>query len=94
MKIFPAIDLKENKCVRLSKGRRQQVLYLIKTQLIKLNILKIKDAHVYILLILDSAFGRSGINNTTIEKIREGISIPIQIGGGIRSEKLLKIILI
>ncbi|MDC0625290.1 HisA/HisF-related TIM barrel protein, partial [Alphaproteobacteria bacterium] len=39
---------------------------------------------------LDSAFGRNDINNKTIHNIRKAISIPIQIGGGIRSENIAK----
>ena len=39
---------------------------------------------------LDAAFGRNNINNKTIQSIRNAISIPIQIGGGIRSENIAK----
>ena len=35
---------------------------------------------------LDAAFGRPEINLKSIEKIRNSISIPIQIGGGIRTK--------
>ena len=39
---------------------------------------------------LDSAFGRTNINAKTIHKIRKSISIPIQLGGGIRDNKIAK----
>ena len=37
---------------------------------------------------MDAAFSRPDINISSIKKIRNSISIPIQLGGGIRSEVL------
>lgn len=90
MHIFPAIDLKNNKCVRLVKGQDNtskvfndnpvdQAIYFEKQGCKRLHLVD-----------LDAAFGRSGINIKTIEKIRQAISIPIQLGGGIRSKKQAK----
>lgn len=39
---------------------------------------------------LDAAFGRSEVNRKTIINIKKSIKIPIQLGGGIRSQKDLK----
>ncbi len=85
MQIIPAIDLKDNKCVRLSKGvddssivfnddPEKQAIFFQKNGCKKLHIVD-----------LDAAFGRPDINITSIKKIRESISIPIQLGGGIRT---------
>ena len=87
MKIIPAIDLKDNKCVRLSRGQdetsivfnddpRKQAEYFEKLGCYKLHIVD-----------LDAAFGRPEINLGSIKKIREAISLPIQLGGGIRSRE-------
>ena len=86
MKVFPAIDLKDNKCVRLTKGKdstskvfnknpKEQAIYFQDIGCSKLHVVD-----------LDAAFGRPEINLKSIEKIRNSISIPIQIGGGIRTK--------
>ena len=85
MNLYPAIDLKDNKCVRLTKGKDNtsvvfnedpvsQALYFEKNGCKRLHIVD-----------LDAAFGRKNINIKSIRDIRKVIKIPIQIGGGIRS---------
>ena len=90
MQIIPAIDLKDNKCVRLSKGKdNSSVVYNEdpEKQAIYFEQIGCKKLH---LIDLDAAFGRSNINFETIKKIRKSISIPIQLGGGIRDLDLAK----
>ena len=90
MQIIPAIDLKDNKCVRLSKGKdSSSVIYNEnpEKQAIYFEQIGCKKLH---LIDLDAAFGRSNINFETIKKIRKSISIPIQLGGGVRSLDLAK----
>ena len=90
MKIFPAIDLKENKCVRLSKGEDSTSVVFNENPVDQAKYFEDQGCKRLHLIDLDSAFGRNNINNKTIQKIREGISIPIQIGGGIRSEYIAR----
>ena len=85
MKIFPAIDLKDNKCVRLKKGRDDTSVIFNENPTEQAKYFEDQGCARLHLVDLDSAFGRNGINNTTIEKIRQSIKIPIQVGGGIRS---------
>ena len=90
MQIIPAIDLKDNKCVRLSKGKdNSSVVYNEdpEKQATYFEQIGCKKLH---LVDLDAAFGRSNVNFETIKKIRKSISIPIQLGGGIRSLDLAK----
>ncbi len=90
MQIIPAIDLKDNKCVRLSKGKdSSSVIYNEdpEKQAIYFEQIGCKKLH---LIDLDAAFGRPNINFETIKKIRKSISIPIQLGGGIRNLNLAK----
>jgi len=90
VQIIPAIDLKDNKCVRLSKGKdSSSVIYNEnpEKQAIYFEQIGCKKLH---LIDLDAAFGRSNINFETIKKIRKSISIPIQLGGGVRSLDLAK----
>ena len=90
MQIIPAIDLKDNKCVRLSKGKdSSSVIYNEdpEKQASYFEQIGCKKLH---LIDLDAAFGRPNINFETIKKIRKSISIPIQLGGGVRNLDLAK----
>ena len=90
MKIFPAIDLKENKCVRLTKGADSTSVVFNPNPVEQAKYFEDQGCERLHLVDLDSAFERNNINHDTIKKIRDGISIPIQIGGGIRSEDIVK----
>ena len=90
MKIFPAIDLKENKCVRLSRGEDNTSVVFNENPVEQAKYFEDQGCKRLHLVDLDSAFGRNNINNKTIQNIRNAISIPIQVGGGIRSEKIAK----
>ena len=86
MQIIPAIDLKDNKCVRLSKGKDESSIVFNddpEKQAIHFQNIGCKKLHI---IDLDAAFGRPELNLISIKKIRKSISIPIQLGGGIRSK--------
>ncbi len=84
MKIFPAIDLKDNKCVRLTKGKDDTSKVFNNDPIDQARYFEDQGCSRLHLVDLDSAFGRNDINNKTINKIRDKISIPIQLGGGVR----------
>ena len=88
MDIFPAIDLKDNKCVRLMRGKDETSVVYNENPLEQAKYFEDQGCTRLHLVDLDSAFGRNDINNKTIEIIRRSIRIPIQIGGGIRSFKI------
>jgi len=82
--IIPAIDLKDNKCVRLSKGKDETSVVFNenpKEQALYFERLGCKKLHI---IDLDAAFGRPDINLPSIEDIVNVSNIPIQVGGGIR----------
>ena len=85
MKIFPAIDIKEKKCVRLLKGDfGNQTIY---EQSPFNQALKYKDAGLLNLHVvdLDGALTGELVNLEIIENIIKKLDISIEIGGGIRS---------
>ena len=85
MKIFPAIDIKEKKCVRLLKGDfDSQTIY---KQSPFDQALRYKDAGLINLHMVDLDGALSGelVNLKIIENIIKKLSISIEIGGGIRS---------
>ena len=85
MKIFPAIDIKDKKCVRLIKGDfDNQTTY---EQSPFDQALKYKDAGLLNLHMVDLDGALSGelVNLKIIENIIKKLNISIEIGGGIRS---------
>jgi len=85
MKIFPAIDIKDKKCVRLLKGNfNNQTTY---EQSPFDQALRYKDAGLINLHIVDLDGALSGelINLKIIDNIIKKLDISIEIGGGIRS---------
>ena len=90
MKIFPAIDIKDKKCVRLFKGNfDNQTTY---EQSPFDQALKYKDAGLLNLHIvdLDGALTGELVNLEIIENIIKKLNISIEIGGGIRSLDKIK----
>jgi phosphoribosylformimino-5-aminoimidazole carboxamide ribotide isomerase len=85
MKIFPAIDIKDEKCVRLLKGDFNNQTIYEKSPFDQA--LKYKDAGFLNLHIVDLDGALSGelINLKIINNIIKKLNIPIEVGGGIRS---------
>ena len=90
MKIFPAIDLKDNKCVRLSKGKDESSKIFNVNPVDQAKYFEQQGCERIHIVDLDAAFGRKGINTKSIQSIRKTISIPIQMGGGIKSKEDIK----
>ena len=93
MIIFPAIDIKGGKCVRLFKGDFNKITQYKKSpfeQATEFFNLGFTNIH---LVDLDGALEGKPINKEIIKKISEIDKIKIQVGGGIRSlehiEKLI-----
>jgi phosphoribosylformimino-5-aminoimidazole carboxamide ribotide isomerase len=85
MKIFPAIDIKDKKCVRLLRGNfENQTTY---EQSPFDQALKYKDVGFLNLHMVDLDGALSGelVNLGIIENIIKKLNISIEIGGGIRS---------
>jgi len=84
MQVIPAIDLKEGRCVRLLQGREKDATIYSDdpgATAIKWESMGAKLLHV---VDLDGAFTGSQKNFKSIIKIRQAISIDIEVGGGIR----------
>ena len=93
MIIFPAIDIKGGKCVRLLKGDFNKITQYEKSPIEQANEfsdLGFNNIHV---VDLDGALTANQLNENIIKKISQNKKIKLQIGGGIRSmeniEKLL-----
>lgn len=85
MLVIPAIDLKAGQCVRLYQGdMNQATIYSddpVATALRWLN----EGAERLHVVDLDGAISGAGVNTTVIAKICRALTIPVQVGGGIRN---------
>ena len=87
MKFIPAIDLKDNKCVRLQKGSLENMTIFNDDPVKQAIFFEKKGCERIHLVDLDGAFGDENINKKTILDIRKNINIPLELGGGIKSEE-------
>ena len=85
MKIFPAIDIKDKKCVRLVKGdfdNKTEYEMSPVEQAGKYNDYGFKDLHI---VDLDGALTGETVNLDIIQEIVTKFDLKIEIGGGIRN---------
>ena len=85
MKIFPAIDIKDKKCVRLIKGDFNNKTIYNQSPLEQAKIFKdygFKNIHI---VDLDGALTGQPININLIELIINKLGVNVEVGGGIRS---------
>ncbi len=89
MVIYPAIDIKDGKCVMLSQGEfdREKIYYEDPRQVAKMW--EKKGAQILHIIDLDGALVGRAKNLSIIEGIIGAIDIPIQLGGGIRDLRAL-----
>jgi phosphoribosylformimino-5-aminoimidazole carboxamide ribotide isomerase len=84
--IFPAIDLKGGRCVRLLQGRADaETVY--GDDPVEMARRWVAEGAVYLHLVdLDGAFSGASAQHELIGRIIAAIDIPVQVGGGIRTD--------
>ncbi|MDC1110227.1 1-(5-phosphoribosyl)-5-[(5-phosphoribosylamino)methylideneamino] imidazole-4-carboxamide isomerase [Gammaproteobacteria bacterium] len=85
MKILPAIDLQNGRCVRLLKGDFKAVTQYNNDPLNQAKIFKSNELNYLHIVDLDGAESGNQMNKDVIAKILEIPDISIQVGGGIRT---------
>lgn len=85
MIIIPAIDLLDGKVVRLKQGVKASAKVYSNDPLAFARSFEKAGAKCIHLVNLDGAFGRPEMNREIIERIARELSIPVELGGGIRS---------
>lgn len=85
MQLYPAIDLKGGTCVRLTQGVFDHVTVYSDTPAEMAALWEEKGASYLHLVDLDGAQTGRSVNEDIIRRIIERVSIPVQIGGGIRT---------
>ena len=85
MQLYPAIDLKDGKCVRLKQGEFKDVTVYCEEPYKVARYFEENGAGFIHLVDLDGALAGHGVNEETIKKIVDSVSIPCELGGGIRT---------
>ena len=86
IEIIPAVDLKEGRCVRLVQGRMEEETLYYEDPLEAARLWVDQGARRLHLVDLDGATGGSPANLEALRRIVDGVAVPVQLGGGIRSE--------
>lgn len=84
MIIYPAIDLKNSVCVRLKMGDMDQATEYGEPSEVALRWQQMGAGYLHV-VDLDAAFAGEFSNYDTVAKILRTVSIPVQLGGGVRS---------
>ena len=84
MIVFPAVDIKDGKCVRLKQGKAEDVTVFSEDPVqVALHWVE-RGAQWLHVIDLDGAFRGEPVNFEIIRKICQVTQIPVQLGGGIR----------
>ena len=89
MKIFPAIDIINGECVRLTKGLVENKTIYDKSPVEMAKIYQDKGFETIHVVDLDATLGK-GTNDKTLELIRKNIDIKIEVAGGIRDKAAIQ----
>ena len=89
MKIFPAIDIINGECVRLTKGLAENKTIYDKSPVEMAKIYQDKGFETIHVVDLDATLGK-GSNYKTLELVRKNIDIKIEVAGGIRDKAAIQ----
>lgn len=87
MDLMPAIDLQDGECVRLFQGKKDKSTQYSDDPLGMARHWQQEGAKRLHIVDLDGAFEEESANRSVIEGILRDLSIPCQVGGGIRSSE-------
>ncbi len=86
MLILPAIDLQAGRCVRLQQGRLEdETVYSADPAAVARDFVA-AGARMLHLVDLDGAFRGASANLAAVQAIRAAVDVPLELGGGLRSE--------
>ena len=90
MIIFPAMDLRNGKCVRLYQGDFSTSSVVSEEPIATAKSFKLKGAEFFHMVDLDGALKGNLQNFNTVINIIKETRIPVQLGGGIRNIETIK----
>ncbi len=93
MILLPAIDLKDGQAVRLKKGDfNEKTVYSDRPWEIAIEFEKAGAGFIH-LVDLDGALAGYSVNEAVIRKITEAVTVPVELGGGIRDLEKIEYVL-
>jgi phosphoribosylformimino-5-aminoimidazole carboxamide ribotide isomerase len=84
MILYPAIDLKDGKCVRLIKGDMAQATVFNESAADQAKQFVVAGAEWIHVVDLNGAFAGKPVNAAPVRDILDAAKVPVQLGGGIR----------
>ena len=90
MIIIPAVDIKEGRCVRLLQGRMDSETVFSHDPSAMAKRWEDEGAELIHVVDLDGAVSKRPRNIESIRKIVKTVSVPVQLGGGIRDKETIR----
>jgi phosphoribosylformimino-5-aminoimidazole carboxamide ribotide isomerase len=90
MILYPAIDLKDGRCVRLLRGDMDSATVFAEDPAAQAAAFAAAGCHWLHLVDLNGAFAGRPVNGPAVEAILSSVTIPCQLGGGIRDMPTLE----
>ena len=90
MILYPAIDLKEGRCVRLVQGDMAQAVVFNDDPAAQAAVFAEQGFPWLHVVDLDGAFAGAPMNAAAVDAILARVDIPVQLGGGIREMRTLE----
>jgi phosphoribosylformimino-5-aminoimidazole carboxamide ribotide isomerase len=85
MILYPAIDLKDGRCVRLERGLMEKATVFNLDPAAQARDFQAQGFHALHVVDLNGAFEGRSMNAEAVSAILASVSIPVQLGGGIRT---------
>ena len=90
MQLYPAIDMKNGKCVRLTQGLFDNVKVYGDSPADMAKLWVSQGATFLHLVDLDGALAGHSVNESAIRAIVQQVDVPVELGGGLRSIEAVK----
>jgi phosphoribosylformimino-5-aminoimidazole carboxamide ribotide isomerase len=88
--LFPAIDLKDGQCVRLEQGDMARATVFNIDPAAQARAFASQGFEYLHVVDLDGAFAGKPVNAQAVERMLRAVSMPVQLGGGIRDLKTVQ----
>jgi len=88
--LFPAIDLKNGRCVRLEQGDMARATVFNLDPAAQAKSFAAQGFEYLHVVDLDGAFAGKSMNAQAIEAMLKAVTLPLQLGGGIRDLKIVE----
>ena len=90
MQLYPAIDMKSGKCVRLTQGLFDNVKVYGDSPADMAKLWVSQGATFLHLVDLDGALAGHSVNESAIRAVVQQVDVPVELGGGLRSIEAVK----